>query len=134
MLYLTGCDMVMIGRGAEGNPWIFAEINAFAECFKDVEEVREAGRRLLSGESLETVLGRNPGELYKKPSWDTVRAMIMRHAADLSAFKGEDRALPEMRRHVCSYTAGFPGSAKLRAKVSSVTTVKELEEVLPEEF
>jgi nifR3 family TIM-barrel protein len=131
MLYLTGCDMVMIGRGAEGNPWVFAEINAFAECFESTDAVREAGRRLAAGESLGSIIGRDPNEIYRKPSWETVRTMIMRHAKELCKFKGEDRAIPEMRRHVCSYTAGFPGSAKLRAKVSCVTTLSELNEILP---
>ena len=131
MLAFTGCDMVMIARGAEGNPWVFEEINAFIRHFGSIEAVRNAGKRLENGETLKDILGTDTAEIYKKPTWQVVREMIMRHAKDLSDFKGEDRALPEMRRHVCSYTAGFPGSGRLRAAVSSVSSLAELEKELP---
>ncbi|MBO7402654.1 MAG: tRNA-dihydrouridine synthase, partial [Lachnospiraceae bacterium] len=134
MLYLTGCDMVMVGRGAEGNPWIFKEINTFAGRFESLEEIRAAGKRLVAGEKLADVLGADPSEVYRKPDWSEVRKMILRHAADLCKTKGEERAIPEMRRHVCCYTAGFPGSAKLRGKVSYVKTLAELDSVLPKDY
>ncbi len=131
MLYETGCDLVMIGRGAEGNPWVFSNINRLLRDYS-VPELKALGKRLSDGETAAEVFGEEKLWLFNKPSWEEVRSMILVHAKALCDFKGEQRAIPEMRRHVCSYTAGFKGSAGLRAKVSAVGTMAELEAVLPE--
>ena len=98
MLRETGCDGVMIARGAKGNPWIFR---------RTVHLIRT-------------------GEQLPLPTKGEVKAMIQRHAAMLAEFKGELTAMWEMRSHVAWYTAGFPNSAALRNEVSQVETMEEL--------
>ena len=102
MLEETGCDGVMIGRAARGNPWIFRRILAFMET------------------------GEDPG----KPDRKQVAEMILRHAQMLLAYKGEYTGMREMRKHIAWYTAGFPHSAKLRAKTNEISTMEELRELL----
>lgn len=102
MLRETGCDGIMIGRGAQGNPWIFRQILHWMET----------------------------GEKAEKPSLEDVKEMILRHAALLVECKGEYTGIREMRKHVAWYTAGFPNSAKLRARTNEVTSLQELEELI----
>lgn len=102
MLQETGCDGIMIGRGAQGNPWIFRQILYWMET----------------------------GEKMGRPSREEVKDMILRHAALLVACKGEYTGIREMRKHVAWYTAGFPNSAKLRARTNEVTSLQELEELI----
>lgn len=102
MLEETGCDGVMIGRAARGNPWIFRRILTFMET------------------------GEDPG----KPDRKQVTEMILRHAQMLLAYKGEYTGMREMRKHIAWYTAGFPHSAKLRAKTNEISTMEELRELL----
>ena len=97
----TGCDGFMIGRGAQGNPWIFRQILY----------------------SLKT------GEELAKPSMEEVVEMLLRHARDEIAFKGEDVAIREMRKHAAWYTSGYKYSAKLRGKINEVATYEQLEEL-----
>ena len=56
--------------------------------------------------------------------------MIKRHAELITEFKGEYTGIREMRKHVAWYTAGYPNSAKLRAKINEVETFEELTEFL----
>ncbi|MDO4975850.1 MAG: tRNA dihydrouridine synthase DusB [Eubacteriales bacterium] len=98
----TGCDGVMVGRGAKGNPWIFREIKA-----------------VLSGEEL-------PG----RPSTSEVVEMLLRHARLSIQSKGEFTGIREMRKHTAWYTAGMHGSSKLRDAVNQVTNYEELEKLL----
>lgn len=98
MLEETGCDGIMIARAAEGNPWIFEQINAYLER----------------------------GEIIKKPSFDEVLTMVRRHAAMLVDYKGEDTAVRELRKHVAWYTEGFPYSAKLRGEINSCMTIEDV--------
>lgn len=95
----TGCDSVMIGRAAKGNPWVFKEIKHFLE----------------TGDSLE------------RPSLDEITQMMLRHARMMVEFKGEFTGIHEMRKHVAWYTAGLKDSAKLRARINQVETFDELE-------
>ena len=101
MTEMTGCDAVMIGRGARGNPWIFQEI--------------------LCGMQ---------GKDYQKPSVEALCAMILRHARMLSDCKGEYTGIRQMRKHVAWYTAGLPNSARLRREVNEVETFGQLEVLL----
>ena len=94
----TGCDSVMIGRAAKGNPWIFQDISHF----------------LKTGEHLE------------KPSVEERKAMMLRHASVMVEYKGEFTGIHEMRKHVAWYTQGMPDSAKLRAKINMVETYDAL--------
>lgn len=102
MMEQTGCDGVMIGRAAQGNPWLFREIRHYLET----------------------------GEELPRPSMDEVKEMILRHARFQVEYKGPDVGMREMRKHVAWYTAGFPHSAKLRSEVNAVGTLEELGELL----
>ena len=99
MMEQTGCDGVMIGRGAQGNPWIFRELLEYNET------------------------GIIPG----RPDKLTIRDTMLRHAALQIKFKGEYLGIREMRKHVAWYTKGMPGSARLRDAINKVETYKELE-------
>lgn len=94
----TGCDGVMIGRAAQGNPWIFREVAAYLET----------------------------GETLARPTNDEKREVILRHAALLSEVKGEYTAVREMRKHLAWYTAGMPHSAHFRGVINSMETMGEL--------
>jgi nifR3 family TIM-barrel protein len=102
MMEETGCDGVMIGRAVRGNPWLFAEILHYMET----------------------------GEHRPRPTAEEVKEMILRHARLQVELKGEYTALREMRKHVAWYTAGFPHSAKLRAKTNEISTLEELCDLL----
>ena len=102
----TGCDGIMIGRAARGNPWIFKRVVQYLES----------------------------GEILPKPSYNDIREMILRHAALQVEYKGEYTAMREMRKHVAWYTTGLPHSARMREKVNEVTTMVELETMLASIF
>ncbi len=101
LMQQTGCEMVMIGRAAEGNPWIFKEL-----------------------------LARSKGEEYTPPTIDEVKRMIMRHAALLIENKGEFVAMREMRKHAAWYTKGMKSSAEFRKRVCEVETLAQLTEIV----
>lgn len=98
MLQETGCDGVMVGRAARGNPWIFRQITHYLDT----------------------------GELLEKPSRVQVAKMMLRHGELLAEYKGEYTALREMRKHVAWYTSGYPHSASLRRRVNELTTMESL--------
>ena len=106
MLDLTGCDGVMIGRGAKGNPWIFSQILHYLET----------------------------GEVLPGPSVLEIKAMILRHGQLLSGDKGEFTAMREMRKHMAWYTAGLPHSAALRNEINLVETLEEMVGLLERYF
>lgn len=95
----TGCDGFMLARGVRGNPWLFHQIKTFQET----------------------------GELEEKPGIDEVLSMILRHGQMMTAFKGENMGMREMRKHVAWYTAGYKNSAGIRRAVNHVETYAELE-------
>lgn len=94
----TGCDGVMIGRAAEGNPWIFREVVHYLET----------------------------GELLPKPNREEVLATIRKHARLQLEIKGEYTGVREMRKHLAWYSAGYPNSAKFRQMINSMETMEEL--------
>lgn len=98
----TGCDGIMIGRGAQGNPWIFRQILHWMET----------------------------GEEEPKPDLEEVKTMILRHARMLVEYKGAYTGIREMRKHVAWYTAGYPNSAKLRARVNEIESLEALEHLI----
>ena len=106
LLEQTGCDGIMVGRGARGNPWIFREIKAYLE----------------------------KGELIPRPSKDEIKSMMLRHARMQIEYKGTYTGIREMRKHISWYTAGFTGSAKLRGAINLVETYEELEQLLEQRF
>ena len=102
MIEETGCDAIMIGRAARGNPWIFAQIKHYLET----------------------------GKKLKQPEMAEVKAMILKHAALLIEYKGEYTGIREMRKHVAWYTAGYPHSASLRRRVNEIESYEDLERIL----
>ena len=102
MLKETGCDGLMLARGAQGNPWLFAGIQHY----------------LLTGEML-------PG-----PDRREISRMILRHARMQTEWKGELLGMKEMRKHIAWYTAGLPHSATVRRMCNTIESLADLEELL----
>ena len=102
MIEKTGCDFVMIARGALGNPWIFAEAKALWE-------------------------GKEPP---KVPDADEKREMLEKHFCDLLELKGEYAAVREMRKHTGWYLKGMPGAAAMRREINQITDAQELRDKL----
>lgn len=102
LLAETGCDGIMIGRAARGNPWLFHQIRAYLET----------------------------GVMEPRPGFDEVRQMMLRHARMQIDYKGDYTGIREMRKHISWYTAGYPHSARLRAQINSVESFEELEELI----
>ena len=101
MLEETGCDGVAVGRGAQGNPWIFEQIrDVFA------------------------------GKPVREPEPEEKLAVLMRHARMLAQLKCEEIAVKEMRRHVVCYVRGMRDAARVRTKVNAVSTLDELEALM----
>lgn len=101
----TNCDGFMIGRGAQGNPWIFHQILHYFET----------------------------GELIGKPPMEEMVKTMLRHAKLQIEFKGDYLGIREMRKHAAWYTAGYKGASKLRGRINDVESYEELE-ALFEEF
>ncbi len=100
-LRVTGCDGLAIGRGALGNPWVFAEIRAALQ-----------------------------GTPYTPPSYSQIVDTAMRQAREMADWKGEHSALLEMRKHFAWYTAGRRNSAQVRTKVNLAQSFPEAEALL----
>ena len=111
MLKYTGCDGIMVARGAQGNPWIFRNIKEYLSDTTDAK-----GKKIFSGSS------HNLG----KPGFCEVYAMIIRHLDMLTTLKGEWTAVREMRKHIAWYTEGFPYSAGLRRDINLCQTQTEI--------
>lgn len=101
MLEKTGCDMVMVGRGALGNPWIFMEINAWLNDLRSISAPTPAQKT----------------------------AVILRHVKAMCKYKGEEIAMREARKHVGWYIKGFPKAAELRKEAGYLKTYDELIEL-----
>ena len=102
MMRETGCDGVMIGRGAQGNPWIFSELVEYEKT----------------------------GVMPERPSNEELKEMMLRHARLQIQYKGEYLGIREMRKHVSWYTTGLKNSAKLRGEINAVESYAELVELL----
>ena len=98
----TGCDGLMIARGAQGNPWIFAQINHFLET----------------------------GEELPKPSAKEMVDMVLRHAKMQIAFKGEFTGMREMGKRAAWSPGGYKHASRLRSLLNEVETYEQLEELL----
>ena len=104
MLAETGCDMVMIGRGALGNPWIFRDL----DCAYRGEPVPPA------------------------PAPEERKAMMIRHLEMLCGLKGEDTGVREFRKYITRYTKGLPGAAALRRSANDITELGEMTRAIRE--
>ena len=94
----TGCDGIMIGRAVRGNPFLFRELVHYEQT----------------------------GEYGAKATPQEVREAILKHAALQIAYKGEYTAVREMRKHISWYSAGYPGSTKLRAKINEMENMDDI--------
>ncbi len=103
MLEKTGCDSLAVGRAALGDPWIFEEIHAYLR-----------------------------GEAYQRPSYAGVVALALRQAEEMAQWKGEHRAVLEMRKHFSWYIAGRRGAARLRPRINEAATLDEVRSLLAE--
>ena len=101
MLEKTGCDAIMIGRGALGNPWIFQQINAYLnEC-----------------------------RVIPEPSLTEKMTVMLAHIKKIIEYKGEYTGIREARHHAGYYTKGLRGGAKFRAEMGSLESFEQLEEI-----
>ena len=106
MLEQTKCDGVMIGRGAQGNPWIFRELLEYEKT----------------------------GTIPQRPDKNEIRETMLRHAMLQIKYKDEYLGIREMRKHVAWYTKGLEGSAKLRDEINRVESYEELKALLFEKI
>lgn len=102
MFETTGCDMIMVGRAALGNPWIFRELCA----------------------------GYNGDEIPKEVTIEEKKAMMKRHIQMVVDLKGEYGGVREMRKHVSWYIKGLHGSAQMRGKINKIEKMDELLEAI----
>ncbi|MCE5284366.1 MAG: tRNA-dihydrouridine synthase, partial [Pelosinus sp.] len=102
MLEFTGCDGVMIGRAAEGNPWIFRQVVNYLAA----------------------------GEVVPPPTIEERLSVIERHLEMLLALKGEYIGIREMRKHGAWYTKGLPYAAELRLKFNQACTKQDFLSIL----
>ncbi len=102
MIERTGCDAVMIGRGARGNPWIFSHTLRYMET----------------------------GQLPDMPDISERIRMIEEHTRLMVSYKGEETAVKEMRKHICWYIKGLKNAGRLRNQVNRVSSIDELLQLL----
>lgn len=98
----TGADAIMIGRGAQGNPWIFREIKHYLEC----------------------------GEKLPRPDADEIKTVLRQHAQLQMEVKGEYIGMREMRKHAAWYLAGFAHAARLRKQACEMEKLEDLEHLI----
>ena len=99
----TGCDAVMIGRAAEGNPWIFKALTMA-----------------------------DKGLSYEGPTIEERKQMILLHGKMLIECKGEYIGIREMRKHAAWYTQGLKGSSKFRGRMNEMTSYDDLVTLIEE--
>ncbi len=102
MLDYTGCNGIMIGRGAEGNPWIFQQVLHYLKT----------------------------GEKLPKPDIKTRAAKMEEHLRLLVKFKGEYRGIQEARKHIGWYIKGLTGGARLREIINKASTFEEMMQII----
>ncbi len=101
MLEETGCDMVMVGRGALGKPWVFSQINAYL--------------------NYETIL--------PEPPVIQRMTVMLRHIEKICEYKGEYVGIREARKHAAWYTKGIHGAANYRQRIGLINSIEELREI-----
>lgn len=106
MLEETGCDGLMIGRGVQGNPWIFREIATYLD----------------------------EGIILPRPDRAEMKNVILKHANMQLECKGEYTGIREMRKHISWYTKGMPNSARLRNEINSIENFSELKALVERLF
>ena len=102
LLEYTGCDAIMVGRGAQGNPWIFKRIIEYLKT----------------------------GELLAEPTAEERVEKALGHAKMLIEYKGQFVGIREMRKHMAWYMKGLSGAAEFRGKLNHTETLEEMERLL----
>lgn len=102
LMEFTGCDAIMIGRGAQGNPWIFKRTIHYLQT----------------------------GELLPEPTAEERVEKALRHAQMLMEYKGEYIGIREMRKHMAWYMKGLPGAAELRGRLNVTENMADMEALL----
>lgn len=105
MLAETGCDMVMVGRGALGNPWVFREINGYL---------------------------RDECQVLPPPTVTERLLVLRKHMGLMCEYKGEGRAMREARKHAGWYMKGMRGAAELRRRAGLLCTIEDLDRLIEE--
>lgn len=98
MLDMTGCDFLMVGRGALGNPWIFQCINAYLNKEAD----------------------------FTEPTLEEKMDVMLRHIGTLCEYKGVRIGMREARKHAAWYIKGIRGAAAFRQEIGQLSTMDEL--------
>lgn len=101
MLEETNCDLIMIGRGALGRPWVFSQINAYLEYGRVIPE---------------------------PPVTEKMRVMI-KHIETLCEYKGDYIGMREARKHTGWYTKGLRGAANYRRELGTLENMDQLKEI-----
>ncbi len=93
----TRCDLVMVGRGALGNPWVFSEINSYFDA-----------------------------KVFSKPDFEEKMQVMKKHIESLCENKGEYIGMREARAHIPHYLKGFKGAAKFRNEACRVSSLSDM--------
>lgn len=101
MLEETNCDLIMIGRGALGCPWVFSQINAYLEH----------------------------GRVLPTPSVSERMRVMIKHIETLCEYKGDYVGMREARKHAGWYTKGLHGAAKYRQELGTIESIEQLQEI-----
>lgn len=104
MLEETGCDLVMVGRGALGRPWVFQEINAYL----------------------------NHEIILPDPTVTQKMHIMLKHIEKICEYKGERVGIREARKHAAWYTKGLHGAANYRARIGLIESIDELAQIAAE--
>lgn len=106
MLEQTGCDGIMLGRGALGRPWLYRQMLDYLRT----------------------------GQYAPEPDLAQRKQVILHHAQLICAEKGEYVAMKELRKHIAWYYKGLPNAARMRDLINTVSTMEELEALLQMKF
>ena len=101
MMEETGCEMVMVGRGALGRPWVFQEINAYL----------------------------NHEVILPEPNVTQKMHVMLKHIEKICEYKGERVGIREARKHAAWYTKGLHGAANYRARIGLISSIEELQQI-----
>lgn len=135
MMAQTGCDGLMIGRAAQGNPWICGQVARYLDEADKLAAANGASmdetmsNQVWASEIMGHASERELAALWKEVSYvsnEEMKQTILTHAALLAEHKGEYLAIREMRKHIAWYTTGKPNSSKFRGQINSMETMDEL--------
>lgn len=102
MIDYTGCDGIMIGRAAQGNPWIFKEVISYLET----------------------------GIIPPSPTVEERKEIILKHLNLLVLYKGEHRGIMEARKHMAWYVKGIKSGARIREEIFKASTFDEMKRII----